>query len=140
MPKYKILYEYTMPMDGISRHVAGSYDLHDAYRIVENEERADLPRPLRIFFQGLYNERWDTGGVRGGPIALHLLTKLQEAETELARLREIERLAKEYRAKAMEFRTGDRLGWPESEAAFAAGKLHAASEALFAALGKEAAE
>ena len=56
------------------------------------------------------------------------------------RLREVERLAKEYRAKAMEFRTGDRLGWPESEAAFAAGKLHAASEALFAALGKEAAE
>ena len=66
-----------------------------------------------------------------------LESAIRDDAVELARLREVERLAKRFRAKAMEFRIGERLGWPESEAAFAAGKLHAASEALFAALGEK---
>ena len=64
---------------------------------------------------------------------------LERAQAEAAATREVERLALEYRAKAMEFRTRDRLGWQESEAAIAAGKLRAAGEALFAALDKETA-
>lgn len=138
MSQLKVLYEFQP-----SAANAKEYGFYETFRVVEFQERT-LPRPLRISCHALHDGQWNKR-VGPGPVILHLLEKLQEAQAAVKRLREVELLAKDYRRAWKAFQTVPALheetgsiAWAEVDKAY--GAATAALEELLAVLGKEAAE